>query len=135
MTENFVRAWTKAQIGAYVGNTFIVIILSIFFTSMGPTTHAQIFFQVMLPLAKPGLVSAGIFNFLGQWNQFILSTVLMSNANLAEGQTRHVVSQGMYYLQNQRNCSASDFETGFTRCTSWKSAPDLVNPVYPVQKA
>jgi N-acetylglucosamine transport system permease protein len=194
--ENFARAWTKAQIGAYIGNTFLVIIPGIFltllFSSMAAyvfaryefkakkflstvfllglmfpiylalvplflvmkyigqflhipmlntfhglsivyisfslswtiffmtgffktlpkeiaeaatidgASHAEIFFKVMLPLAKPGLVSAGIFNFLGQWNQFILPTVLMSNANVADGQTRYVVSQGLYYFQNQQ---------------------------------
>ncbi len=35
-------------------------------------SHSQAFFKVMLPLAQPGLVTAAIFNFLGQWNQFIL---------------------------------------------------------------
>ena len=39
----------------------------------------QIFFQIMLPLAKPGLIAMGIFNFLGQWNQFLLPLVLMPN--------------------------------------------------------
>lgn len=194
--ENFSRAWTKAQIGAYIGNTFLVIIPAIFFTlllssmaayvlarfefagkrllstmflvgMMFPVflalvplylvmryikeftgfpmlntfhgliivyiayslswtiffmtgffktlpkeiaeaamidgaSHSQVFFKVMLPLSKPGLVSAGIFNFLGQWNQFILPTVLMSNANVEAGQTRYVVSQGLYYFQNQQ---------------------------------
>ena len=39
----------------------------------------QIFFQIVLPLAKPGLIAMGIFNFLGQWNQFLLPLVLMPN--------------------------------------------------------
>lgn len=196
LVQNFSRAWTKAQIGAYLGNTFLVIIPGIFFTllfssmaayvfaryefrgkkflstmfmiglmfpiflalvplflvmkyigqflhipmlntfhglsvvyisfslswtiffmtgffktlpkeiaeaaTIDGASHSEIFFKVMLPLAKPGLVSAGIFNFLGQWNQFILPTVLMSNANVPEGQTRYVVSQGLYYFQNQQ---------------------------------
>ncbi|MBU6360063.1 MAG: carbohydrate ABC transporter permease [Chloroflexi bacterium] len=62
-------------------------------------SHFQIFFDVMLPLAKPGLISAGIFNFLGQWNQFILPTVLMTNEGLPEGQSRYLLSQGLYFLQ------------------------------------
>lgn len=32
----------------------------------------QVFFLIMLPLAQPGLISIGIFNFLGMWNQYIL---------------------------------------------------------------
>lgn len=31
----------------------------------------------MMPMAKPGLLSIGIFNVLGQWNQYILPSVLM----------------------------------------------------------
>ncbi|MCW1969882.1 MAG: carbohydrate ABC transporter permease [Anaerolineae bacterium] len=61
--------------------------------------HYQTFFSVMLPLAKPGLISAAIFNFLGQWNQFILPTVLMTNEGLPEGQSRYLISQGLYFLQ------------------------------------
>lgn len=38
--------------------------------------HFRTFFQIMLPLAKPGLISIGVFNFLGQWNQYLLPVVL-----------------------------------------------------------
>lgn len=62
-------------------------------------SHAETFFLVMLPLAQPGLVTAAIFNFLGQWNQFILPSALMDSTGLKEGQTRSVLSQGLYYLQ------------------------------------
>lgn len=34
------------------------------------------FFQVMLPMARPGLASVAIFNFLGLWNQYLLPTAL-----------------------------------------------------------
>ncbi|MFD7508232.1 carbohydrate ABC transporter permease [Streptomyces sp. NPDC059853] len=39
-------------------------------------SHSRIFFQIMMPMARPGLISIGIFNFLGQWNQFVLPKVL-----------------------------------------------------------
>lgn len=60
----------------------------------------QIFFDVYLPLAKPGLVTMGIFNFLGQWNQYILPNMLMIQ-NTDEA-THYVLSQGLYYLQAQQ---------------------------------
>jgi N-acetylglucosamine transport system permease protein len=41
--ENFVRAWTKAQIGAYIGNTFLVIIPGIFFTLLLSSMAAYVF--------------------------------------------------------------------------------------------
>ncbi len=39
-------------------------------------SHTQVFFRVMLPMARPGLLSIGIFNVLGQWNQFVLPSFL-----------------------------------------------------------
>jgi N-acetylglucosamine transport system permease protein len=54
------------------------------------------FFRVMLPMAQPGLVSVGIFNFLGQWNQFILPLVLNPDRE------RYVLSQGLAFLAIQQ---------------------------------
>jgi N-acetylglucosamine transport system permease protein len=65
-------------------------------------THTQTFFKVMLPLAQPGLVTMAIFNFLGQWNQFILPTLLMDSTGLEPGQTRYVLAQGLYFLTLQQ---------------------------------
>jgi N-acetylglucosamine transport system permease protein len=39
-------------------------------------SHAGVFFRVMLPMARPGVVAVGIFNFLGLWNQYLLPLVL-----------------------------------------------------------
>ncbi|MDT0305702.1 carbohydrate ABC transporter permease [Streptomyces sp. DSM 44917] len=61
-------------------------------------SHTRTFFQVMLPMARPGLVSVGIFNFLGQWNQFVLPRVLNvgdeSDAVLPQGLAALMVQQG-----------------------------------------
>lgn len=56
----------------------------------------QVFFQIMLPMAKPGLIAMGIFNFLGQWNQYLLPLVLMQD----EG--KRVLSQGLGMLAIQQ---------------------------------
>ncbi|MER6163520.1 carbohydrate ABC transporter permease [Streptomyces violaceorubidus] len=55
-------------------------------------SHSRTFFQVMLPMAKPGLISVGIFNFLGQWNQYMLPTVLNTDPD------KHVLTQGLVQL-------------------------------------
>ncbi|MET9507837.1 carbohydrate ABC transporter permease [Streptomyces flavidovirens] len=60
-------------------------------------SHTRTFFQVMLPMAKPGLISVGIFNFLGQWNQYMLPTVLNNNPDnrvLSQGLVELATSQG-----------------------------------------
>ncbi|KAB8167849.1 ABC transporter permease subunit [Streptomyces sp. 3MP-14] len=61
-------------------------------------SHTRTFFQIMLPMAKPGLISIGIFNFLGQWNQFVLPRVLNvgdpDDAVLPQGLAALMVQQG-----------------------------------------
>jgi N-acetylglucosamine transport system permease protein len=47
------------------------------------------FFQVMLPMATPGMASVAILNFLGLWNQFLLPLVLNPTKE------NWVLSQGM----------------------------------------
>jgi N-acetylglucosamine transport system permease protein len=60
-------------------------------------SHAGVFFRVMLPLARPGLVAVAIFNFLGLWNQYLLPLVLNPDPDryvLAQGLAALSVSQG-----------------------------------------
>ena len=52
----------------------------------------QVFFKVMLPMASPGLISMGIFNFLGMWNQYILPLVLISD------ESNYMLSQGLAFM-------------------------------------
>ena len=52
----------------------------------------QVFFKVMLPMASPGLISMGIFNFLGMWNQYVLPLVLISD------ESRYMLSQGLAFM-------------------------------------
>ncbi|WP_455358750.1 carbohydrate ABC transporter permease [Streptomyces sp. SYSU K21746] len=86
---------------------FTVFFLTAFFRTL-PTSvaeaalidgasHTRTFFQVMLPMAKPGLISVAIFNFLGQWNQYMLPTVLNTDPEkkvLSQGLVELAVSQG-----------------------------------------
>jgi N-acetylglucosamine transport system permease protein len=53
------------------------------------------FFQVMLPMAKPGMASVLIFNFLGLWNQFLIPVALNTNTN------NYVLSQGLAAFASQ----------------------------------
>ncbi|WP_149829569.1 carbohydrate ABC transporter permease [Streptomyces tailanensis] len=93
----------------YIGYSlpFTVFFMTAFFRTL-PTTvaeaafvdgasHTRTFFQVMLPMAKPGLISISIFNFLGQWNQYMLPTVLNTEPDrkvLTQGLVQLAVSQG-----------------------------------------
>lgn len=42
----------------------------------------RVFFSVMMPLAKPGLVTVAIFNFLGLWNEYLFGLVFLSRNDL-----------------------------------------------------
>lgn len=57
------------------------------------------FFQVMLPMARPGLASVAIFNFLGLWNQFLLPVALNSDP------AKYVLSQSMASFASQAGYS------------------------------
>ncbi|MEO3810253.1 carbohydrate ABC transporter permease [Sphaerisporangium sp. B11E5] len=54
-------------------------------------SHARVFFQVMLPMARPGIVSITIFNVLGQWNQYQIPLVLLSG----QAKDKWVLTQGI----------------------------------------
>ncbi|MEV6305631.1 carbohydrate ABC transporter permease [Actinoplanes sp. NPDC051861] len=84
---------------------FTVFFLTAFFRTL-PTSvaeaamvdgcgHFGLFFRVMLPMARPGLVSVGIFNFLFQWNQYVLPIVLMQGEG---AESRWVLAQGLTAL-------------------------------------
>ncbi|MBT3153731.1 carbohydrate ABC transporter permease [Streptomyces sp. CHD11] len=78
-------------------------------------SHTRTFFQVMMPMAKPGLLSVGIFNTLGQWNQYILPTVLMQPQS-GDDPERYVLTQGLIQLQQQQGY-ASDLPVLFAGVT------------------
>jgi N-acetylglucosamine transport system permease protein len=60
--------------------------------------HYRLFFQVMLPMAKPGLIAITIFNIIGQWNQFLLPLVLLGrnpeDAMISQGLANLALRQG-----------------------------------------
>ncbi|MFD8411325.1 carbohydrate ABC transporter permease [Streptomyces sp. NPDC059650] len=89
---------------------FTVFFMHSFFRTLPTAVHeaavidgasdTRIFFQVMLPMAKPGLISVGIFNVLGQWNQYILPSVLMQPQTGSDPE-RYLLTQGLIQLQYQ----------------------------------
>lgn len=70
----------------------------------------RVFFNIMLPMARPGIIAIGIFNFLGQWNQFILPLVLNPDPN------HYVLSQGLAFLAIQQGYQ-SDWSALFAGLT------------------
>ena len=57
------------------------------------------FFSVMLPMARPGLATVAILNFVGLWNQFLLPVALNTNTD------NYVLTQGMASFASQAGYS------------------------------
>jgi N-acetylglucosamine transport system permease protein len=65
-------------------------------------SHTRLFFRVMLPMAKPGLISITIFNVLGQWNQYLLPLALLPG----DVQDKWVLTQGIANIQTSAGFQA-----------------------------
>ncbi len=55
----------------------------------------RIFLQVMLPLTKPALMTIGLFNFMGAWNNFLWPLIVLS------GRSRWTLQLAMGNMGNQ----------------------------------
>ena len=70
------------------GMPFAIFILTGFFKSLPSSLHEsalidgcgelRAFWSVMLPLSRPGLITVGIFSFLGTWNEFFMAFMFLS---------------------------------------------------------
>jgi N-acetylglucosamine transport system permease protein len=59
-------------------------------------SHTRLFFRVMLPMARSGLISIGIFNIVGQWAQYNIPVVLMS-----DDKSKWLLTQGIADISTQ----------------------------------
>ncbi|MGX6606404.1 carbohydrate ABC transporter permease [Micromonosporaceae bacterium Da 78-11] len=81
---------------------FTVFFLAAFFKSLpieieeaatvDGASHTRKFFQIMVPMAKSGLISITIFNIVGQWNQYLLPVAIMQGAG---ADSKWVLTQGI----------------------------------------
>src|SRR5947207_844767 len=70
------------------GFPFAVFVMTGFFKSLPSSLHEsalldgasefEAFWHVMLPLARPGLITVAIFLFLGNWNEFFVAFITLS---------------------------------------------------------
>jgi N-acetylglucosamine transport system permease protein len=89
---------------------FTVFVLSGFFRSLPEelaeaaaidgASRWQTFIRVMLPLAKPGLVVAGVFNAIGIWNEYPLALVLITD------RARYTLPLGLAQITQRQQYSA-----------------------------
>ena len=70
---------------------FSIFVLTGFFKSLPSSLYEsalidgcsqqQAFWRIMLPLARPGMITVGIFTFLGTWNEFFMAFMFLSGKN------------------------------------------------------
>ena len=80
---------------AYValGLPFGVFVMTGFFKSLPASVHEsalvdgagelRAFWSIMLPIARPGLITVAIFTFLGTWNEFLVAFMFLSGQGAA----------------------------------------------------
>lgn len=68
---------------------FTILVLTGFFRSLPSALRESaildgcsefaVFWHIMLPLARPGLITAAIFNFIGIWNEYLFALVFVNS--------------------------------------------------------
>lgn len=70
-------------------------------------SRARIFFQIILPLAQPALVTIAIFTFIGEWSSFLWPLVVLSNNKLYPITVGIALFRGEHSLYYDRVFAAS----------------------------
>ncbi|MEO6435830.1 MAG: carbohydrate ABC transporter permease [Tepidisphaeraceae bacterium] len=101
------------------GFPFAVFVMTGFFKSLPSSLHEsalldgasewQAFWHVMLPLARPGLITVAIFLFLGNWNEFFVAFMTLSGRGSEGIQTLPLGLAKITIVSNYR----SDWGTAF----------------------
>lgn len=83
--------WLLIVLYTFLNVPFTTIFLLNFFGTLSKTyeeaaaidgcSPMKTFWRIMLPLAQPGIITVGVFNFLGVWNEYFLALIFAgSNA-------------------------------------------------------
>lgn len=70
-------------------------------------SRMRIFFQIILPLAQPALVTIAIFTFIGEWSSFLWPLVVLSNDKLYPITVGIALFRGEHSLYYDRVFAAS----------------------------
>lgn len=114
MVPNFALMVNLRLLDSYVGlilpgafSAFGTFLLRQFMLSVHPSldesamldgaTPWQIFWEVVMPLAKPGLVTLGIFTFMGSYGSFLWPLIMVKSQDIS------TLPIGMLYFDSQFN--------------------------------
>ena len=90
---------------AFFGAPFYIFLLRQFFMGLPDTLRDsakidgagefRIYWQIMLPLAKPAVLAVGLFQFMGSWTDFLGPLLYLTD------ETQYTLSLGLQQFQNQ----------------------------------
>lgn len=105
-TLNLTDTYVPLTAGAFFGPAFSVFLLRQFFLTINleldeaakvdGAHEFRIYWQIILPLAKPALATIGIFSFMASWNDFMGPLIYLSNTDL------YTLALGVNYLRSFR---------------------------------
>ncbi|MDD2714653.1 MAG: carbohydrate ABC transporter permease [Candidatus Wallbacteria bacterium] len=111
----------NALIVPWMGSVFTIFLLRQFFMQLPKDlydaakidgcTKLRFFFQIILPLSVPPMITAGIFNFLGSWNSF-LWPLMVTNS-----QEMRTIQVGLAYFSQDSGTAWELLSAAATFCT------------------
>jgi ABC-type glycerol-3-phosphate transport system permease component len=69
-------------------------------------TDLDVFWRIFLPLARPGIATITIFQFVGTWNEFLFATTFISSPDLKTLQSALYLVVGRYSTEWTLLCAA-----------------------------
>jgi len=101
-----INTFAPLTVGSFFAPAFSVFLLRQFFLTINleldeaakvdGASEFRIYWQIILPLAKPALATIAIFSFLASWNDFLGPLIYLSDSNL------YTLALGVNYLRNFR---------------------------------
>ncbi|QAY69078.1 carbohydrate ABC transporter permease [Xylanimonas protaetiae] len=82
--------------------------------------RVKFFFRMLLPLARPGMVTVGVLAFVGSWNAFMLPLFVLGAGGA--GSNRHTLPLGVQMFQTQFSSSM----TSIMAFTTLAAIPALI---------
>lgn len=86
--ENLQQAWMVGRFGQYVGNSILA--------RVDGCNEFQVFWRVLLPLAKPAVSSLVVFQFMWTWNAYLMPLLLLNQESLRPITLGLMFFQGRY---------------------------------------
>ncbi len=103
---NMINTYGPLTIPAFFGPAFSIFLLRQFFLTINTeldeaakvdgANEFRIYWQIILPLAKPALATIAIFSFIANWNDFLTPLIYLSDSQL------YTLALGINFLRNFR---------------------------------